>query len=129
MAGRRKSAGSASLYESITARSQTVNVNGVDVVLSVPSREIAEAVRNERVKLAKTVHDRDDPDLTQAAEYMLQVAALCVKACWPEGIGAEAARHLVVISGGEQGALAAATMRLCGCANDDREEAELDRPS
>ncbi len=129
MAKKAKTVGKKSLYAAIATRSKTVSVNGVDVTLHVPSREVAESVRTARVRLAKNVQNTDAPDLLEAAEYILSVAALCVQACWPEDIAEHDARHMVVISGGEQGTLATCTMRLCGCANDDMEEAELDRPS
>ena len=129
MAARKRPApANGALYRAITARTIEISVGGTVVVLKAPSRATAELVREAQLTLVPEERG-EDRDLKRTAEYGLKIASLCTQVTWPEEITEEEARHLVLVTGGEQGAIVAAAFELCGIRFGREAEDALDRPT
>ena len=109
MADKIKSA--ASLYKAITTKQHIVSVHGEQMALKAPSPADIDRVTEAQIAFGEL--NDGARDTKQAAELMLNLAAVSVKAC-TTGLTDAQARHFVTISGGVTSDLASTAMRLCG---------------
>lgn len=103
-----------------------VVVNGVKVKVSSPSYQDARSIRSALKELPKP---GDDIDPDKAMEANLKVVSMCVRACVKDqGIDSqEAAEHLYMLSGGDNGRLASECYTRCGLAEASKATLELQK--
>ena len=105
------------LYKAITEKRHAVVLHGETLELATPSPEDAERMRRLQLGFAEDSEDGKERGLAALAELSMTLASEAVRACLP-GLASEQAKHLVSISGGERGELAATATRLCGIGRD-----------